>query len=70
MHGDAFDITGGNRVEMDETYIGGKDRNRHWKKKSAQRRSGRAPRAGLEKLGENVGYGTPALLARLSARET
>jgi ISXO2-like transposase domain len=25
-------------VEVDETYIGGKDRNRHWNKKSRQQR--------------------------------
>jgi len=34
MQGGAFPLTG--EIEADETYIGGKDRNRHWNKKSAQ----------------------------------
>jgi hypothetical protein len=33
MRGDAFPLTG--HVEVDETYVGGKDANRHWGKKSA-----------------------------------
>ncbi len=33
MRGDAFPLTG--QVEVDETYVGGKDANRHWGKKSA-----------------------------------
>jgi transposase-like protein len=41
MKGDAFPLTGP-EIEMDETYIGGKDRNRHWKKRSAQQRANAA----------------------------
>src|SRR6202790_319771 len=37
MRGDAFPLSG--EVEADETYVGGKDRNRHWNKKSAQVRA-------------------------------
>jgi hypothetical protein len=40
MRGDAFPLTG--EVEADETYVGGKDRNRHWGKKSAQMRKAHA----------------------------
>jgi ISXO2-like transposase domain/Transposase zinc-ribbon domain len=36
MRGDAFPLTG--EIEADETYIGGKDKNRHWAKKSRQQR--------------------------------
>src|SRR3984893_7948206 len=50
MKGDAFPLTGP-EIEMDETYIGGKYRNRHWKKRSAQMRANAAPATGLEKPG-------------------
>src|SRR6202023_152579 len=36
MRGDAFPLSG--TIEADETYVGGKDRNRHWNKKSRQQR--------------------------------
>jgi hypothetical protein len=39
MRGDIMALAG--TVEVDETYIGGKDRNRHWKKKSQQIRAAR-----------------------------
>jgi hypothetical protein len=39
-------------VEVDETYIGGKDRNRHWNKKSRQQREA-DPRGPLD---EKIGY--------------
>lgn len=55
MKGDAFPLTGP-EIEMDETHIGGKDRNRHWKRRSAQMRSKAAAATALEKLGEAIGY--------------
>ncbi len=68
MHGDAFAIGGNNPIEMDETYIGGKDRNRHWRKKSAQRRSGRPAKTGLEKPGESVGYGKTGVVGAIERK--
>src|SRR5689334_20541194 len=50
MRGDAFPLTG--EVEVDETWIGGKDRNRHWKNKSEQARKA----AGPQLPGRTVGY--------------
>lgn len=42
MHGDAFPLTG--EVEVDETYIGGKDKTRHWNKRTAQVRKSHSKR--------------------------
>ncbi len=50
MAGDMFPLTG--EVEVDETYIGGKDRHRHWGKKSQQARDA----AGYQRPGRKVGY--------------
>jgi IS1 family transposase len=68
MRGDAFDISGNDPVEMDETYIGGKDRNRHWNKKSAQRRAGRPERTGLEKPGDKIGYGKVGVIGAIERK--
>ena len=51
MRGDAFPLTG--EVEADETYIGGKNTNRHWNKKSAIRFRAKA---GLRDPGDRIGY--------------
>ena len=50
MRGDAFPLTG--VVEVDETYIGGKDRNRHKNKRSAVARAA----AGPQLPGRTIGY--------------
>jgi transposase-like protein len=68
MRGDAFDLNGGGPLEMDETYVGGKDRNRHWRKKSAQRRAGRPAKTGLEKPGESVGYGKVGVIGAIERK--
>lgn len=55
MRGDAFPLTG--EVEVDETYIGGKDHNRHWNKKSAQaRKAAKLQPAEMYRLKEPIGY--------------
>jgi len=51
MRGDAFPLTG--EVEVDEAYIGGKDENRHWNKKSAQQRKSHSKRV--------KGFGDPTV---------
>ena len=56
MRRDAFPLTG--EVEGDETYIGGKDRNRHWDKKSSNVRA----KAGSRMPGDKIGYGKVAVI--------
>jgi IS1 family transposase/transposase-like protein len=66
MHGDMFPMDG--IIEVDETYVGGKDRNRHWGKKSAQQRKAAGPRTGLERPGENVGYGKVGVIGAIERK--
>jgi hypothetical protein len=65
MHGDAFSLTGSNPIEMDETYIGGKDRNRPWGKKSRQLRKAAT---GLEKPGEKIGFGKVGVIGAIERK--
>ncbi len=51
-------------VEVDETYIGGKDRNRHWNKKSAQQRAA----AGELPLGERIGFGKVGVIGAIERK--
>jgi IS1 family transposase len=51
-------------VEVDETYIGGKDRNRHWAKKSAQQRDEAGPR----KPGDRIGYGKVGVIGAIARK--
>jgi ISXO2-like transposase domain/Transposase zinc-ribbon domain len=63
MRGDAFPLSG--EVEADETYVGGKDRNRHWNKKSAQVRA----RIGELPLGqEKFGYGKVGVIGAIARK--
>jgi IS1 family transposase len=60
--GGAFSLTG--QVEVDETYIGGKDRNRHRNKKSAQVRKAKGP----QPLGEAIGYGKVGVIGAIERK--
>lgn len=62
MKGDAFSLTG--QAEVDETYIGGKDRNRHRNKKSAQVRKAKGP----QPLGEAIGYGKVGVIGAIERK--
>jgi hypothetical protein len=56
MRGDAFPLEG--EVEADETYVGGKDRNRHWDKKSRQQRE----------AGTTTGYGKVGVIGAIARK--
>ncbi|HUO04712.1 MAG TPA: IS1595 family transposase [Candidatus Binataceae bacterium] len=51
-------------VEADETYVGGKDRNRHWNKKSAQRRAA----IGELPIGKRYGYGKVGVIGAIERK--
>jgi transposase-like protein/IS1 family transposase len=51
-------------VEVDETYIGGSDRNRHWNKKSAQKRAD-DPRGPLD---EKIGFDKVGVVGAISRK--
>jgi len=56
MRGDAFPLEG--EIEADETYIGGKDKNRHWAKKSRQQRE----------AGTGFGYGKVGVIGAIARK--
>ena len=54
----------GGIVEVDEAYLGGKDRNCHWNKKSAQVRKA----AGELPWGEKIGYGKVGVIGAIARK--
>jgi len=63
MRGTVQSFDGG-EVEIDETYIGGDDRNRHWNKKSAQLREA----AGYREPGNKIGYGKVGVIGAIARK--
>ncbi len=64
MAGDMYQPLSG-VVEADETYIGGKDRNRHWGKKSAQQRAAK----GILPIGaDKIGYGKIGVIGAIQRK--
>src|SRR5262249_46858310 len=63
MRGDAFPLDG--VVEVDETFVGGKDRNRHAHKKSYVLRKAQGE---MRKPGEAVGYGKVGVIGAISRK--
>jgi transposase-like protein len=51
-------------VEVDETYIGGKDRNRHFNKKSRQQRELK----GTDEFGDKIGYGKVGVIGAIERK--
>lgn len=51
-------------VEVDETYIGGKDKNRHWSKKSRQQREAK----GSDEFGDKIGYGKVGVIGAIERK--
>jgi len=62
MAGDMYQPLSG-VVEVDETYVGGKDRNRHWNKKSAQQR-----KAAGELLWDKIGYAKVGVIGAIERK--
>lgn len=62
MAGDMYQPLSG-VVEVDETYFGGKDRNRHWNKKSAQQRKAKG-----EFDLENIGYAKVGVIGAIERK--
>ena len=55
-------------VEVDETYIGGDDRNRHWNKKSAQVRKRLGPQTPTGRAGDKYGYGKVGVVGAMARK--
>jgi len=62
MAGDMYQPLSG-VVEVDETYMGGKDRNRHWNKKSAQQRKAKG-----EFDLDNIGYAKVGVIGAIERK--
>ena len=67
MQGSAFPIGSGGIVEVDETYIGGSDRNRHKGKKSSDVRA-KTQTSEYRKPGESVGYLKTGVIGAISRK--